>query len=49
MAKTEYRVMSKGKAFEIQQSEDGGNWETVGEFDNLSDAKEMVRDLRSQR
>lgn len=49
MAKTEYRVMSKGKAYEIQQCEDGVNWEKVGEFDNLPDAKEMVRDLRSQQ
>lgn len=47
---TDYRVMNKGKTFEIQQSDDGGNkWETVGEFDNIADAKEMVRDLRSQQ
>ena len=47
---TEYRVMNKGKSFEIQQSENGGkSWDTVGEFDNIADAKEMVRDLRSQQ
>lgn len=44
----EYRVMKLGNSFQIQQ-QDGDKWETVGEFDNLDSAKEMVRDLRSQQ
>lgn len=44
----EYRVMKLGDSFQIQQ-QNGDKWETVGEFDNLDSAKEMVRDLRSQQ
>lgn len=44
----EYRVMKLDDSFQIQQ-QNGDKWETVGEFDNLDSAKEMVRDLRSQQ
>ena len=50
MAKTEYRVMSQNEAYLIQQRDSKEEeWETVGEFDNITDAKNMVSDLRSQR
>jgi hypothetical protein len=50
MAKTEYRVMEEGKAYLIQERDnENTEWVTVGEFDNINDARSMVRDLRSQR
>ena len=41
----EYRVMHIGKAYQIQENI-SGSWETIGEFDDLEPAREMVRGLR---
>ena len=41
----EYRVMNLNGAYQIQQKTRKG-WDTVGEFDNITSAKMMVRELR---
>lgn len=41
----EYRVMNLNGAYQIQQKTRKG-WENVGEFDNLTSAKMIVRELR---
>lgn len=41
----EYRVMRVGEAYQIQVKS-MGEWESVGEFDNINSAKKMVRELR---
>ncbi len=43
----EYRVMKVNNSFMIQQKE-GGEWEDIGEFDDIKKAKKMVRGLRSE-
>ena len=43
----EYRVMKRGDAYHIEEKV-GNTWVNIGEFDNVDNAKKMVRDLRSQ-
>ena len=45
---SEYRVMHLDGAYQIQRKY-YGKWETIGEFDDIDNAREMVRDLRSER
>ena len=45
--KTEYRTIHSKESYLIQESDDGNTWCTIGEFDELERAKEMLSDLRS--
>lgn len=44
---SEFRVMATTDGYQIQQR-DRTAWYTVGEFEDLDKAKEMLRDLRGE-